>query len=148
VNSPQALVAGDFNADGHSDLAIADAGSYDDLTGASIPGDVTVLLGRGDGTFQDPVRVATVNSPQALVAGDFNTDGRTDLAAADDFSGGITVLLGRGDGTFLDQVRVAAGNYPQALVAGDFNADGRTDLVTAIVGAYDSLTGASTPGDV
>ena len=123
--APYALVAGDFNGDGRTDLAVANIGSND----------VSVLLGNGDGTFQDQVRYAAGDEPFALVAGDFNGDGRTDLAVANAGSNDVSVLLGNGDGTFQDQVRYAAGDEPFALVAGDFNGDGRTDLAVA---NYDS----------
>ena len=90
-----------------------------------------MLLGNGDGTFQDQVRYAAGTAPFALVAGDFNGDGRTDLAVANYGSDDVSVLLGNGDGTFQAQVRYAAGIGPIALVAGDFNGDGRTDLAVA-----------------
>ena len=93
--------------------------------------DVSVLLGNGDGTFQNQVRYAVGTDPTAVVAGDFNGDGRTDLAVANAGSGDVSVLLGNGDGTFQNQVRYAVGYRPSALVAGDFNGDGRTDLAVA-----------------
>ena len=79
------------------------------------------------------VRYAAGTEPYALVAGDFNGDGRTDLAVANYGTNDVSVLLGNGDGTFQDQVRYAAGTAPDALVAGDFNGDGRTDLAVANV---------------
>ena len=65
------------------------------------------------------------------MAGDFNGDGRTDLAVANNGSNYVSVLLGNGDGTFQNQVRYAAGTNPSSIVAGDFNGDGRTDLAVA-----------------
>ena len=93
--------------------------------------DVSVLLGNGDGTFQSQVRYAVGTGPSALVAGDFNGDGRTDLAVANYGSNDVSVLLGNGDGTFQNQVRYAVGSSPSSIVAGDFNGDGRTDLAVA-----------------
>ena len=75
--------------------------------------------------------------PDALVAGDFNGDGRTDLAVANSGSNDVSVLLGNGDGTFQPQVTYAVGSGPDALVAGDFNGDGRTDLAVANSGSND-----------
>ncbi|MGA8347106.1 MAG: VCBS repeat-containing protein, partial [Isosphaeraceae bacterium] len=91
-----------------------------------------MLLGNGDGTFQDQVQYAAGEAPVALVAGDFNGDGRTDLAVANYYSSNdVSVLLGNGDGTFRDQMTYSVGYGPNALVAGDFNGDGRTDLAVA-----------------
>jgi hypothetical protein len=112
------LVAGDFNGDGHLDLAVANSGSND----------VSILLGNGDGTFQPAVEYAVGQQPMSIVAGDFNGDGRLDLATANASSNDISVLLGNGDGTFQPAKEYAAGNRPFALVAGDFNGDGKLDL--------------------
>ena len=62
------------------------------------------------------------------MTGDFDGDGRPDLAAAAADSQDIAVLLGNGDGTFRAQRRVGAGADPWSLVTGDFNGDGRPDL--------------------
>ena len=172
-----ALVAGDFNGDGRTDLAVANSGSNDVSVLAGqrrrhlpAPGDVTrwgpvptpswratstatagptwpspthgsndvsVLLGNGDGTFQTQVTYAVGSEPAALVAGDFNGDGRTDLAVANFGANDVSVLLGNGDGTFQTQVTYAVGSGPDALVAGDFNGDGRTDLAVANLGDDD-----------
>ena len=68
------------------------------------------------------------------MAGDFNGDGRTDLAVANSDDNTVSVLLGNGDGTFQPQVTYAVGSDPDAIVAGDFNGDGRTDLAVANYG--------------
>jgi len=60
-----------------------------------------------------------------LVIGDFNHDGKLDLAAAD--TGGISILLGNGDGTFKDGIPTALSGFPQFTV-GDFNNDGKLDI--------------------
>ena len=64
------------------------------------PATVSVLLGNGDGTFQPQVTYAVGTDPSAIVAGDFNGDGRLDLAVTDAASDTVSVLLGNGDGTF------------------------------------------------
>ncbi len=72
----------------------------------------------------------------SIVSGDFNGDGRTDLAVANGSSDTISVLLGNGDGTFLPQVTYTTGGQPWSIVAGDFSGDGRIDL--AVANAYDN----------
>ena len=71
----------------------------------------------------------------SLVVGDFNGDGRTDLAVAcgSYFSGvgSVSVLLGNGDGSFQPWVQNAVGSDPVDIVAGDFSGDGHLDLATA-----------------
>jgi FG-GAP-like repeat/FG-GAP repeat len=137
-NGPGSIVAGDFNGDGHLDLAVANGGSFDS-DGNPIPGtgDVSVLLSNGDGTFKGQVTYAVGTYPSAIVLGDFNGDGHTDLATTDGTSGAVSVLLGNGDGTFRSPITFADENGPYALVAGDFNGDGRTDLAVANQGTND-----------
>jgi hypothetical protein len=71
------------------------------------------------------------DGPADLVAGDFDGDGRLDLATANRDSDDVSVLRGRGDGTFRDQVASAVGDRPREILAADFNNDGRPDLATA-----------------
>jgi len=70
--------------------------------------------------------------PQAIAVGDFNHDGKMDLAVV---SGccfqGVVILLGNGDGTFRPPVSYAAGDAPISIVAADFNYDGNLDLAVA-----------------
>ncbi len=148
---PIFLAAGDFNGDGRLDLAVVNSGGT--YYSVVVPGNVSVLLGNGDGTFQAPMQFAPgeFQLPNALVTGDFNGDGRLDLAVLDggnESYGGtdpstVSVLLGNGDGTFKPPLRFASGLLlAEGLVAGDFNGDGRTDL--AVVGYnVDPLTSAS-----
>ena len=118
---PESVLSGDFNGDGRLDLATANIES----------GDVSVLLGLGDGTFPTELRFAVGYLPESLLSGDFNGDGRLDLATANNLSNDVSVLLGLGDGTFASEQRFSAGAYPRALLSGDFNGDGRLDLATA-----------------
>jgi hypothetical protein len=131
-SSPVAIVAGDFTGAGKLDLAVADLG--EDLRGTG-PGSVSVLLGKGDGTFQPAVQYAVGSDPLSIVTGDFTSDGHLDLAvAAYDWntdSSYVAVLLGNGNGTFRPAVDYPAGDGPVLLVAGDFNRDGHLDLAVA-----------------
>ena len=70
----------------------------------------------------------------AIVAGDFNGDGKLDLAVAEQGSDSVAILLGNGDGTFQPAVDYTVGNGPDSIVAGDFTGDGRLDLAVACLG--------------
>ena len=76
--------------------------------------------------------------PVALVTGDFNRDGRLDLAVANQGSADVSILLGNGDGTFQAASNYLAGDNPQAIAIGDFNRDGKLDL--AVVNQTDPGT--------
>src|SRR5262249_11893165 len=117
----------DFDGDGRLDLVVSNyAGDYN----TSIVG-VTVLLGNGDGTFQTPRRSATGTTTYSLVSGDFDGDGRLDLATSSP-DGSVSGLLGNGDGTFQPAMMFAPKSFDSiSLVAGDFNHDGRLDLAVA-----------------
>ena len=85
------VIVGDFNRNGIMDLAVASKA----LQG------ITVLLGRGDGTFHQPLLFTTGNSgPDVLLVGDFNGDGHLDLAGLVLAEDHIAVLHGNGDGNF------------------------------------------------
>src|SRR5579864_4447816 len=80
---PSAVAVGDFNADGNTDIAVADSGD------STIPGDIEILLGNGDGTFQAPKKFLTGpgTHPVAFLAQDINGDGILDLAIVDQGNG-------------------------------------------------------------
>jgi uncharacterized repeat protein (TIGR01451 family) len=67
-------------------------------------------------------------SPAAIAVGDFNGDGKIDIAVANTGSGDVSILLGNGDGTFQPAVNYSAGNSPSTIAVGDFNGDGKLDL--------------------
>lgn len=120
-SNPVSVAVGDFDADGNSDLAVANIGSHN----------VSILLGTGTGTFPAAVSYPVGTSPRSLAVGDFNGDGRSDVATANLNSGNVSVLLGNSNGTFQPATHYPAGEGPHSLAVGDFNADGRPDLSVA-----------------
>src|SRR3989454_11466386 len=74
-------------------------------------------------------------NPASVAVGDFNGDGKRDLAVANYNSSTVSVLLGNGNGTFQPAVTLAVGANPLAVAVGDFNRDGKLDLVVANAGA-------------
>jgi hypothetical protein len=130
---PYSVVVGDFNGDGKDDLAVANFCSDDACSQSS----VSVLLGNGDGTFQAHVDYLTGTGSVSIVVGDFNHDGKPDLAATNICSdpscvaSSVSILLGKGDGTFRAHVDYATGLGPVGIAVGDLNGDGKADLVTA-----------------
>ena len=148
------IVSADFDGDGNPDVAVTNPASAD----------VSVLLGRGDGTFQPQRRFDTTSRPWSLDAGDLNNDGIADLAVIDNPAGprlSIAVLFGRGDGTFRHEVIIELpdsggtdfSNIKIADINGDQNADvlynGSADGMTHILlgeGNGEFATGSSFAG--
>jgi len=126
-SSPMAIAAGDFDRDGILDLAVANSGS----------GNVSILLGNGNGTFQPAANfgiAVTSPTPSGIVVGDFNRDGRLDLAVTNSGEDKVSILLGDGAGSFDETFfnsPFATGANPSAIVAGDFDRDGRLDVAVA-----------------
>ncbi len=126
---PESLRIGDFNGDGKQDLAAANFNCPSPPSCG--PGSVSILLGKGDGTFQTNVDYATGTEPENLLLRDFNGDGKLDLAVVNSGDDTISILLGKGDGTFQTRVDYLAGSGILSLIPGDFNGDGKLDLATA-----------------
>jgi FG-GAP-like repeat/Abnormal spindle-like microcephaly-assoc'd, ASPM-SPD-2-Hydin len=123
-DSPITAAQGDFNGDGKVDMVAAN------WQGDSL----SIFLGNGDGTYQTPetISLAGVSAlPIGLVVGDFNNDGKTDIAVGYESGTGVSVLLGNGDGTFQAPQVTAAGDDSYALAVGDFNGDGLLDMAVS-----------------
>src|SRR4029077_6021556 len=100
-----------------------------DLVVTGFGGNANILLNNGDGTFRAGPTLTVAGTPTSVVVGDFNGDGRLDIAAGTQ-AGKIDVFLGNGNGTFRTPLvfNLGTSNSIQSLVAGDFNGDGRLDL--------------------
>jgi FG-GAP-like repeat/Abnormal spindle-like microcephaly-assoc'd, ASPM-SPD-2-Hydin len=123
---PASLTAADLNGDGKLDLAFVNTGA----PGSSVDNTVSILLGKGDGTFQTQQTFATGIFPVDVAVADFNADGKLDLAVANQIcaltattcgAGSVSVLLGNGDGTFAPHQDFAAGVTPTGLTVANFS---------------------------
>lgn len=114
-----ALAAADLSGSGHDDLIV---GSAD--------GTVSLLTGDGAGQFTALPAIAVATGPlSSVVTGDFNGDGRPDLAVTEVNAGKVTVLLGLGNGSFQTGVSYSVGNAPRSLVAAHLSGTSATDLI-------------------
>ena len=132
--NPRAVAVADLNGDSKPDLAVANA----------MNDNVTVLLGNGKGGFREahgsPFRVGRY--PRSVAVGDFNEDGRPDLAIVNGKSDNVTVLLGNEAGGFTKAPGspfslgpwfnpATGGTWPFCVAVADFNGDGKLDLAIA-----------------
>jgi hypothetical protein len=119
------VVAADLNGDGILDLAVSD------MVNIASNGTVTILLGAGDGTFTPASTSPTVGvNPNNIAFGDFNGDGKTDLATSNNADDTVSYLLGNGDGTFQPVLTSAyLGQFTTWFATGDVNGDGLTDAI-------------------
>ena len=135
-NGVESVAVGDFNADGKLDL-LAVANYYGvNFLSYDFQGVGAVLLGTGNGTFEEP-RWSYLNPgyTTSAVVDDFNGDGKLDIASVSYgyyFDAGyLTVSLGNGDGTFGYPTFTSRYEGGESLVASDLNNDGHVDLATA-----------------
>jgi len=126
------LAIGDLNGDHQLDIVTADANGWNQ------PATLSILLGQGDGTFEEATSATVDRGPRGVVVEDFNGDGNPDVATA--ISGGwfetnqVNVLFGRGDGSFDSPSAYAVGSSPEWIATGDFNGDQHPDLAVANAG--------------
>ena len=116
----------DFNNDGVPDLMATSR--------ASTPQSIGVLLGNGDGTFQDPIYRRLGIRTGAVAGGDVNGDGLLDVIATTPTlpeAPDVSLLLGNGDGSLQDPIPLGRSLFLSGLALDDVNGDGLADLITA-----------------
>ena len=82
-------------------------------------------------TFATATNYIVGNGPPSIAVGDFNADGKQDLAVANYGSDNVSILLGDGAGNFSGPTNFAVGGHPISIAVGDFNGDGKQDLAVA-----------------
>ena len=123
-HSPAGIAVGDFNHDGLADVAVTNIESNT----------VSILLGKGDGTFKTAGPPPSAR-PCGIALGDFNRDGKLDWRRPTT-DGTVTVLFGKGDGTFQTPGETyQVGSSPAGIAVADLNGDGKLDIVTADTGS-------------
>jgi FG-GAP-like repeat len=123
------MAVGDFNGDGKLDVALAGHVS-------STQEVVQIELGKGDGTFTtgQTINLASILNASGITTGDFDGDGKLDLAVISNTANQVYFYKGSGTGTFTSAASVTVGTSPWTLTGvrtGDFNADGKVDLVVS-----------------
>ena len=122
-NDTSSITVGDFNGDGNQDLATANILSLFTpvFFGRSL-GSVSILLGNDNGSFLSAPEA--IGGSDEVTVGDFNGDGRLDLATAKGFFETVSILLGDGDGSFRPAQDFRVEGAPSSVTVGDFNDDG------------------------
>jgi Ca2+-binding RTX toxin-like protein len=124
-SAPTSVAVGEFNADNHPDLAVANLEADN----------VSVLLGSGGGSFSGPNDFPTGDSrtsglqPASVAVGEFNGDSDPDLAVANNGSDDVSVLLGKGGGSFRTPPTIlpVGADGPASVAVGDFDGDSSPD---------------------
>jgi hypothetical protein len=135
-NGPAILVSGDLNGDGNPDLLVSCLGSGNYSSAALAGGSLVALLGRNDGTFQEPLASGLGSSagsrPFWLRLGDLDNDGVLD-AVVGGLSGELIALRGLGTGAFSEGVPLAfaPSGRPLGVTLGDFDGNGKLDIATS-----------------
>ena len=137
---PTAIAAGDLNGDGIPDLVVANSESYDSVNLVWVPASVGVLLGNGDGSFQNPITVVVGSQIFTMAVADLNLDGKADVVLSNGGWDDVSLLLGNGDGTLQFPIQFFLGesfdhggvlDAPGGLAVADFDGNGGPDLAVA-----------------
>jgi len=118
---PSYMIAHDTNNDSYLDIITANAGDSS----------ISILRGKGDGSFHTSVQYAGIDSPTALVSGDLTGDGRLDLAIWSNTSSIYSILPSNASGLFtVSPVTIDLAQQIGGLVHADLNLDSKIDFIS------------------
>jgi len=115
------IAVADLNGDSLLDVVVINTGANS----------FSILFGKPGGALVDPKTFLPrwTSRPTAVDVGDFNRDGKLDLAILNDGSSTISIFLGDGAGEFTEQAPIEAGNSPTGFSVADVDQDGKLDLL-------------------
>jgi uncharacterized membrane protein len=138
--NPYSVAIADLNGDGKLDVVVANESQSKNYP----EGSISVMLGKGDGTFHAPVNYSSGGEGAfSISVADVNGDGKLDLVVANGClgsncsTGSVGVLFGKGSGTFKKVVTYGSGAasvFGSRVAIGDLNGDGKLDLAVATTG--------------
>ncbi len=124
-NDPWGICKGDFNGDGHIDVANTNRTNNQ----------VSVFFGNGTGILTLNQTMGGSNTPEGIATGDFNNDGKPDLVVANNQNNQVTLFDNTGVGTFTMSSQWPTANSPKRVIAADFDQNGFMDIAASCQGS-------------
>lgn len=121
-SGPSNLLTADLNLDGEPDIISANAKNNS----------ISILFGKGDGTFRAPLNIAVPMEPTSLATADFNKDGLPDLVVNSRGENVFSTILNKGKNTFRRPQKHSTGRVPLAVIVDDYNGDGHPDIAVTL----------------
>ena len=124
--TPMALASGDFNKDGIADIVVS---GKNDLDGTGV---MSVLFGKGDGSFKSKIDLTTDKYAVAILVVDIDNDGLEDIVTANKASQTVTIFMNQKSGGFKAKDPIKIKGEPGFIGVGDFTQDGKPDIAVIV----------------